>query len=156
MFMKVFIRSGAFLSLLSYCCQKSVWVFSVERFSLSTFCSPAINRHGRLLDKEQEYSSQWILAAESGTSIYVRMCGFGPSWDIWKNAGNTQSPLALRVQPHIVSGFCGTTLKWSSSTKCGLFDGTFADFYTGWLHMTLLPSINLKCLFNIFYINVGL
>lgn len=103
---------------------------------MSTLCSPAINPNGALLDKEQEYSSQWILAAESGTTACVRACGFGPSKDIWRNAGIAQSPLARRAQPHIVSGFLETTLKCSGSTKCGLFDGTFVDFYTGWSLMT--------------------
>lgn len=130
----------------------SVWAFSRLGFYLSTLCSPAINPNGALLDKEQEYSSQWILAASSGTAACVRACGFGPSRDIWRNAGITQSPLARRAQPHIVSGFPKTTLKRCGSAKCGLFDGTFTDFYTGWSHMAPQPSINQKqCLFCIFF-----
>lgn len=106
----------------------SVWTFPGWGFSWSTLCSPAINPNGGLLDKEQEYSSQWILAASSGTTACVRAFGFGLSQDIWRNAGITQSPLARRAQPHTVSGFLKTTLKWSGSAKCGLFDGTFTDF----------------------------
>lgn len=129
----------------------SVLAFSGQGFSRSTLCSPAVNPNGALLDKEQEYSSQWILAADSGTAACVRPCGFGPSRDIWRNAGITQSPLACPAQPHVVSGFLTTTIKWSGSTKCGLFDGTSTDFYTGWSHMTPQPSINQKqCLFCIF------
>ena len=122
----------------------SIWTFSGQGFSWSTLCSPAINPNGALLDKEQEYSSQWILAAGSGTAACVRACGFGRSRDIWRNAGITQSPLACPAQPHIVSGFLTTTIKWSGNAKCGLFDGTFTDFYTGWSHMTPQPSINQK------------
>lgn len=103
------------------------------------------------MDKEQEYSSQWILAASSGTAACVRACGFGLSQDIWRNAGITESPLARRAQPHIGSGFPKTTLKQSVSTKCGLSDGTFTDFYTGWSQKTQQPSINQKrCLFCMF------
>lgn len=69
----------------------------------------------------QEYSSQWILAAGCGTAACVRACGFGPSWDIWRNAGITESPLARRPRPHSLSGFPRTTWKPSVSAKCGLF-----------------------------------
>lgn len=95
------------------------------------------------------HSGSWQLALEP--PLGVRACGFGPSRNIWRNAGITQSPLACRAQPHTVSSFLKTTLKWSGSTKCGLFDGTFTDFYTGWSHMTPQPSINQKqCLFCFF------
>lgn len=73
-------KTDPVLSLGEYSCYKSVcWVFSRQIFSLSTLCSPAINPNGLLLDEEQEYSSQWILAAESGTTAGVRACGFGLS-----------------------------------------------------------------------------
>lgn len=96
------------------------------------------------MDKEQEYSLQWILAAGSGTTACVRACGFGRSQDIRRNAGITESPLACWAQPHTVSGFPKTTLKWSVSAKCGLFDGTFADFSTGWSHTTPLCRQSIK------------
>lgn len=68
-----------------------------------------------------------------------------------RNAGITESPLACRAQPHIGSGFPKTTLKRSVSAKCGLSDGTFTDFYTGWSQKTQQPSINQKwCLFCMF------
>ncbi len=129
----------------------SAWTFSGQGFYRSTLCSPAINPNGALLDKEQEYSSQWILAVDSGTAACVRACGFGPSRDIWRNAGITQSPFACWAQPHIVSGCLKTTLKWSGSAKCGLFDGTFTDFYTGWSHITLQLSINQKQFCSAFF-----
>lgn len=73
-------KTDPVLSLVEYSCYKSVcWVFSRQIFCLSTLCSPAINPNGLLLDEEQEYSSQWILAAESGTTAGVRACGFGLS-----------------------------------------------------------------------------
>lgn len=52
----------------------SFWTFSGHGFSL-TLCFPAINPNGVLLDKEQEYSSQWILATCSGTAPCVKACG---------------------------------------------------------------------------------
>lgn len=113
---------------------------------------PTINPYGRFLDKIQEYSAQWILAADTGTTACVRGCGFGLSRDICRNAGITQSPSALHAQPHTVSGFLQTTLKCSSSTKCGLSDGTSAVFCTSWSPRTLQPSISWKrCLLNIFF-----
>lgn len=128
----------------------SVWAF-FWTFSLSTLCSPAINPNGAHLDKEQEYSSQWILATVSGTTACVRACGFGPSRDIWRNAGITKSPLARWAQPHTISGFLKATLKWSGSAKCGLFDGTFTDFIqAGHTWLRRRQSIKKHCLFYTF------